>query len=147
MAQILITNFGDSTLASSILPSDTTILLETGTGALFPTLSGGDWFRGVLEDVNANKECVKVTARSGDTLTVTRAQEGTTALSFSVGSAFSLRLTAASFDEVVQSLSAVYGVPSQTGNSGKALFTNGTSTEWRAVPTPPIVIHQQFKGL
>ncbi len=147
MAQILLTNFGDSTLASGILSGDTSITLATGGGALFPALSGGNWFRGVLEDVSGNKECVKVTARAGDVLTVDRAQEGTSALTFAVGSVFSLRLTAASFDEVVQSLSSLYGVPSQTGNAGKVLFTNGTSTEWRAVPLPPAIIHQQFGGL
>ena len=147
MAQIKFTNFGDSTLASGIAPGDTTITLATGTGSLFPTLTGGDWFRGVIEDVTANKECIKVTARSGDVLTVDRAQEGTTALTFSVGSVVSLRLTVSSFDEYVQSLSTLYGVPSQTGNAGKVLFTNGTSTTWQAVPLPAVLIHQQFGGL
>ena len=147
MAQFQMTNFGDSVLAAGIAPGDTSVSVTTGTGSRFPVLTAGDWFYAVLVDVSANREIVKVTARTTDTLTVTRAQEGTTALSFAVGSVIRASLTKQAFEDYMASLSSVYGVPTQTGHGGKVLFTNGTSTEWRAVPLPPLMIHQQFGGV
>lgn len=147
MAQIQLTNFGDSQLASGITAGSTSISVTTGHGTRFPTLAAGDWFYAVLVDTSGNREIVKATAKASDTFTVDRAQEGTTALAFAVGSVFSLRLTLQSFQDYMASLSTLYGVPSQTGHAGKVLFTNGTSTTWQAVPLPAVLIHQQFGGL
>jgi len=147
MAQIQISNFGDSVLASGISAGDTSITVTTGTGSRFPALTAGDWFYAVLVDVSANREIVKCTARTTDTLTVTRAQESTTALTFAVGSVIRCTLTKQAFEDYMNSLSSIYGVPSQTGNGGKVLFTNGTVTSWGAVPAPAILNHQQFGGL
>ena len=93
MAQIQLTNFGDSQLASGITAGSTSISVTTGHGTRFPTLAAGDWFYAVLVDTSGNREIVKATAKASDTFTVTRAQEGTSALAFAVGSVFSLRLT------------------------------------------------------
>jgi len=93
-------NNAASTIASGINDSTTTIALATGTGALFPTLGGSDWFFGTLQDTGNNIEIVKVTARSTDTLTVVRAQDGTTAKSFVSGTAFQLRPTRAAMEAV-----------------------------------------------
>ena len=82
MAKQLFSNNASSTLAVSIDAADTTIQVQSGYGALFPSPTGGDWFLITLEDNNANTEVVKCTSRSGDLLTVTRAQEGTSAQSF-----------------------------------------------------------------
>lgn len=82
-----------STLASGITAASTSITLATGTGSRFPTLAAGDYFPATISN-NSGFEIVRVTARSGDTLTVTRAQEGTTALSFNAFSMIELRLTA-----------------------------------------------------
>lgn len=81
---------------ASIGSADTSITLPTGKGALFPALTGSDWFMLTLEDLIAGlREIVQVTARAGDVLTVTRAQEGTTAQAFAVGNAVAAhRLTA-----------------------------------------------------
>ena len=69
--------------SSAITSASTTIALATGQGAKFPTPSGGDYFMVTLAMVSGvtetSWEIVKVTARSGDSLTVVRAQEGTTA--------------------------------------------------------------------
>jgi hypothetical protein len=94
-----VTNNATSTLAGGINSSVTTIILAAGTGSLFPTLSGSDWFWGTLVDASNNIEIVKVTARSTDTLTVTRGQDGTTAKSYTVGDRFELRPTAALFND------------------------------------------------
>lgn len=96
------TNNASATLAASINASATTIVLSSGFGAFFPTIAGGNFFYGTLFDSSNNLEIVKVTARSGDTLTVQRGQDGSTAQSFNAGSGFALRLVAANLDNFVQ---------------------------------------------
>lgn len=83
-------------LQSAISNSDTTAVLATGTGANFPTLSSGEYFYATISPIAGASEIVKVTARSGDLLTIVRAQEGTSALSFPAGSRVELRVTARS---------------------------------------------------
>jgi len=95
-----LTNFAMSTLSVAINAAATTLVLATGEGAKFPTLGGGDWFPAILEE-GANVEIVHVTARSSDTLTVTRAREGTTALSFGIGARVDLRLTEATLQAIL----------------------------------------------
>ena len=89
-----LSNNAISTLASGITAASTSIALATGTGSKFPTLGAGDYFPATIAKPDGTFEIVRVTARSGDTLTVTRAQEGTTALSFNAFSMIELRLTA-----------------------------------------------------
>ncbi|NMF98382.1 hypothetical protein GPA27_13405 [Aromatoleum toluolicum] len=93
MGNRLFTNNARSTLASGISDVATTLSVATGEGALFASPSGGDWQDITLDD-GVNIEIVHLTARSGDTLTVTRAQEGTTGVAFSTGAKVEARFTA-----------------------------------------------------
>ena len=96
MATQLFANNATGALAAGITNSATSLNLVTGQGALFPTPSGGDWFLLTLTQATGPEsfwEIVKCTARSGDTLTVVRAQEGTTALAWATAKA-ELRITA-----------------------------------------------------
>ena len=84
--------------ASTIVPlaissTATSLVVASGTGAEFPTLGAGDYFYATIQDVNTNFEIVKVTARADDTMTITRAQEGTLAIPFPANSRFELRVT------------------------------------------------------
>lgn len=84
--------------ASTIVPlaitsTATSLAVASGTGAEFPTLGAGDYFYATIQDVNNNFEIVKVTARADDTMTITRAQEGTLAIPFPANSRFELRVT------------------------------------------------------
>lgn len=84
--------------ASTIVPlaissTATSLVVASGTGAEFPTLGAGDYFYATIQDVNNNFEIVKVTARADDTMTITRAQEGTLAIPFPANSRFELRVT------------------------------------------------------
>lgn len=88
-------------LATAINASDTGAVLQTGGGASFPTLGAVDYFYATLESTGGTTEVVKVTARSGDSITIVRAQEGTTANSFAAGSRFELRVTAQSVRDVL----------------------------------------------
>lgn len=97
---VLVKNNAYSTLASTITDVATSISLAAGTGSRFPVISGGDYFYATLIDTSNNLEVVKVTARSTDTLTVVRAQDGTTARSYSSGSRIELRITAALIQDI-----------------------------------------------
>jgi hypothetical protein len=69
--------------------------------------------------------------RGTDVLTVTRAQESTTARAYSTGDRIELRITSAGLVDAT-AYDAV--LPSQTANSGKFLTTNGTTDSWATVP-------------
>jgi hypothetical protein len=96
-------NNASSSLASPISNVATSFTVATGEGAKFPTPSGGDYFMLTLCKVTAGIESeieiVKCTARSGDILTVTRAQEGTTGVAHATADLVSLRVTAAVMNE------------------------------------------------
>jgi hypothetical protein len=98
---IKLKNNAVSVVPLSINDSQTSIDLYTGTGTLFPTLGVDDYFYATISSVANAYEVVKVTARATDTLTVERAQEGTTALSFPAGSRIELRVTAQNIVELL----------------------------------------------
>lgn len=80
-------NFGKVTVSGGYNASDTSIALSSGDGSKLPDPSTDGafnvvWFNSTDYGDPADdpsKEIVRVTARSGDTLTVARAQEGTSA--------------------------------------------------------------------
>lgn len=97
---VKVTNNAYGTLSAGIASGDTTITLDGGQGARFPTLGAGDYFYGTLIDTSNNIEVVKVTARSTDSMTVVRGQDNTTARAYAIGDRFELRPTAALFDAI-----------------------------------------------
>ena len=104
--KIKFTNNAASTIKNAIVASSTSLVVASGTGALFPTLSSGEYFYATL--VGQDKmEIVKVTARDNDTFTIVRGQDGTTAQAFSAGDAIELRITAAAFNGIAEELTDV----------------------------------------
>ena len=98
MSRAQLSNNAVTTLASAVVSTSTTsLVLASGSGSLFPS-SG--YFPVTLLDSSGNLEIVKCVSRSGDVLTVTRAQEGTTARTFASGSRVSLNVTAAVLNEL-----------------------------------------------
>lgn len=95
-------NNATATLAASISSSATTIVLSSSLGALFPSLTVGQFFFATLFNAVGTYEIVKVTARAGDSLTVIRAQDGTTASAFIAGDGFAQRIVAANFANIPQ---------------------------------------------
>ena len=98
MSQLYSNNLS-STVAQEVTVGATTITLFAGSGASFPSPTGDDFFLLTLVLVNDVKqetgwEIVKVTGRSGDVLTVERAQENTSALVWPVASLIEGRVTA-----------------------------------------------------
>lgn len=86
-------NNAESTLATTISASDVGLAVAYGDGSKFPAAGSGDYFYLTIEATDGTYEVVKVTARTGDSMTITRAQEGTTALAFSAGALCELRIT------------------------------------------------------
>ena len=97
------TNNASALLAANIDDDDLSLTLETGYGALFPSPSGSQKFRIALQDADGNLEICNVTARSSDTLTITRGEEGTSAQAWTLGvTRVELRLTAETMEEFLQ---------------------------------------------
>lgn len=95
-----ITNLAVSTVATAPSPatSGTTIVIATGHGSRFPDPSTDGAFNLIISPASgmpdpSNTEIVRCTARSSDTLTVTRAQEGTTARTIVTGDYVKLGVT------------------------------------------------------
>lgn len=125
MANIKFTNFARATLAIGASSGATSLTLAAGKGALFPTLTGAQYFYATLENSSLVREIVKVTARSGDNLTVTRAQDNTTALTWNAGDVCALRFNAAAIGESIagallaaSNLSDVANAATARGNLG-----------------------------
>jgi hypothetical protein len=90
---IKLTNNAVTTIPAAVTSTQTSFAVSAGTGALFPVLGTGDYFYATIGDIANNTEIVKVTARTADTMTVLRAQEGTLAIPFAANSRFELRVT------------------------------------------------------
>lgn len=92
-------NNAASNLLSGITDTDLSLSVGTGDGGLFPALSGDDVFFVTLSGT-VGYEIVKVTARSSDTFTIVRAQEGTTAKAFAMGDKVEMLITAGHFEDL-----------------------------------------------
>ena len=101
-----LTNNSLGLLGSSLSAGATSLTLAAGAGSNFPSLSAGDWFPiTVVQAADPSQfEIMRVTARSGDLLTVVRAQEGTTAKAFAAGDVAEMRLTAGTLQEAFAQL-------------------------------------------
>lgn len=116
MPNQLFSNNAITTLGSSLSSSATTLTVSTGTGVLFRSPTGVQYFLLTLFAAGSTSgtpnEIVKVTSRTGDTMVIVRAQEGTTALNWSVGDNVSDQLT----QGTMENLSQVVDTQAQAGN-------------------------------
>ena len=112
MSSILFANNAKTTLASPIDSAATSVTVASGDGALFPNPTGGNLFIATFVDAATGlvNEIVHVTARSGDVMTIVRAQEGTTARDWLAGDTFANFWTAGSAEAMLQQGQNV-GVP------------------------------------
>jgi len=100
-------NLAYSTVATAPSPatSGTSVILASGEGARFPDPgTDGDfnvtiWPADVIP-TPANAEIARCTARTTDTLTLTRAQEGTTARTVIIGDQIALTITAKTLTDI-----------------------------------------------
>lgn len=94
-----LSNNAISRLAVSIGTGDTSLSVQAGDGAKFPTITGSDWFPLTALKADGTLEIMKCTGRSGDSFTVVRAQESTTAKAFNANDRIELRLTVGTFED------------------------------------------------
>lgn len=87
MSILLFANNASTTLASPITNTATSCSLAAGTGSLFPVVTAGTYFELTFQDAATGlvNEIAYVTARTGDVCTITRGQEGTTAVAWLAG--------------------------------------------------------------
>lgn len=102
-------NFGYSTVATAPSPATTgtSLVVATGDGAKFPAapFNATVWPAGT-QPTDANAEIVRVTAITTDTLTITRAQEGSTARAIIVGDQIANTATAKVFTDIEAAITA-----------------------------------------
>lgn len=131
---LLFANNASSKLATGINDSVTSLVVTTGEGAKFPVVTGGNTFMVTVQDSTGAYEIMVCTARTGDTLTVTRAQESTTARAFSAGAVVANRFTAGTMTGYAQSsavqpldatLTAIAGVSTA---ADKLIYATGSDT-------------------
>lgn len=116
-ARVYVNNY-TSTLFAAITNVATTCIVNSATG--LPTLAGTDYYYLTLDNLLGVEEVVKVTARAGTTLTIVRAQEGTTGVAWAADSVIEMRATKTSF-------------VSEPGTTGNTCVSDGTS--WASVPS------------
>lgn len=135
-------NNATTKLAAGINTSVTSLDVTAGTGALFPTLGGGDYFYCTLANTTGGIEIIKVTARSTDTFTIVRGQDGTTAGSWLLNDTVELRLVAASLNDLpkldeANTFSQAQTFSSTTTTAGRVTNTVGTvSGPWTTAGRP-----------
>lgn len=133
--QLLAANNAQSVLAAGISASATSLTLNTGTGALFPSpVSGTSFFKLTLIDAATGSltEIVHVTARAGDVFTIQRGQEGTVPRAWSANDIAANMMTAGTLsyilgnfqplDPTLTALAALVGV------ANKLPYFNGDDT-------------------
>ena len=95
---ILFSNNAKTLLDGGISDSDLACDVDSATG--FPNPTGAQYFYATIQNPSddTDYEIVKVTAVSSDTMTIDRAQEGTSAQAWATASLFELRLTTGGID-------------------------------------------------
>ena len=124
------TNFALSTVLTPPAPatSGTSLVVASGTGARFPAAPFNItvWPANALATA-ANAEIARVTARTGDSLTITRAQEGSTARAIVVDDQVMAGITARTLQDVESELvpATIAWTPVDGSGAGLALTGNG----------------------
>lgn len=116
-------NFAYSTVltAPSTPTAGTSLVVQSGDGANFPTapFNATVWPSGA-QPTAANAEIIRVTSKSTDTFTITRAQESTSARSIGIGDQISATVTAKTLTDVE--------VPGTTGSAATVSTTETTTS-------------------
>jgi len=141
MAFYQLKNRAYSTVASTCLSGDDHVHVAAGEGARFPTT--GDFMVTILlstSGVESNIEICKATARTTDSISITRAQEGTSAVQHAVGELIELRTTAEVLTNIednlvhqgISTLSARWKFDTATGGTPSSGFIQANNVDLSA---------------
>jgi hypothetical protein len=124
------TNNASTTVATGINTSATS--LTVASASAFPQLAGADdyCYLTIQQATGTGREVVKATALSTNTFTIARAQDGTTAGTWSAGDVVELRMTAALLTDVIDA-ATVEGVKSNfqyTPTAGQTVFSGADNS-------------------
>lgn len=126
---IILANNAKSTLAAAIGALDTTLTVTSGTENLFPSPTSGDYFYVTLEDSTKTvREIVKCTSRSGVTLTIVRAQDGTLGNIFAIGSTVEMRVNKAALTDTVAGAVSAAAAAAASASAAATSATNAASS-------------------
>jgi len=121
-------NNATTTLATAINSSVTSLTVAAGKGSLFPNPTAGQYFYMTLANIAGTVEIVKCTARSTDTFTIVRGQDGTTAASWNSGDKVEQRLVATNLNNLGQLDSTNTWAQAQTFSGGLSGALTGNVT-------------------
>lgn len=105
--------------APSSPTAGTSLTIQTGDGTIFHTGQNCTVWPSGVQPTMSNAEVVRVTAISTDTLTITRAQEGSSAQSIAIGYQIANTITPKVFTDI----EAVFPVSVANGGTGRATAT------------------------
>lgn len=133
MAKCLFANNAISSLAGGISNTETSCVLSSGQGALFPNPGAAEFF--MMTFINPTtglpNEIVKVTARAGDVCTIVRGQEGTSAVPQDAGTLAQNLLTAGTAAGFVQTQTVASPVRGSSVYKVGSTLTD-TTRQWTA---------------
>ena len=129
--------------APSPASSGTALVVTAGQGALFPTppFNCTVWATGV-SPLTTNAEIIRVTGISTDTLTIVRAQEGTSARSIVIGDQIANTITVKSLTDIENSTKLI-----ATGNNYKFETTGSGGSLQETTVTASSAVATDSNGL
>jgi len=126
----LFENFGETTLNEALDASETGV--DVVDASVMPTAGGSDQYRITIDD-----EIMIVTNESGNTLTVTRGAEGTTATTHDIGATVRHNLTAASVPAAIDERIATHAAVA-TAHHSHVLATGIVMEQFITDPPEPV---------
>ena len=145
---LMIKNNATSQLAASLTSTATALSVTPGHGSRFPApAADADWFPLTLIKADGSLEIVRCTGRTGDSMTIVRAQEGTAAQAFAANDRVSLRLTAAAMLELPINAGNLIGTVPRGGLAGTYdINTTGNAASATKLATPRAINGVNFDG-
>jgi len=114
MGRVYVNSYSDTVSTASVGTSDTSFDVSSAPAVL----SSGEYYIATLTDdltSPTKTEIIKITGISSNTLTVVRAQEGTSASTWATGDNIEIRATAASFETLDNPTLVTYTETTTTG--------------------------------
>ena len=134
-----------TTLSGAHNNTTTTINLNPGDGALFPSPSSGEHFAVTIQATDGTAEVCYCTSRSVDALTVTRGQEASlgapVAQTYVGGEAVELRVTAGTLNEFSQ-VTVAETITGAKTHTGKVIIIDGVADQ-----EPPSILQSKLLGV